>query len=108
VVETAAGVIDPGKVRLPAGAEGAELKDALARAQPAAPGRYTIHLPPIARLERAGVTVPPKPGERAVAIAYVACTEPDTARAAFVGFANGTAAVQQIMQAHGCEGRARS
>jgi hypothetical protein len=107
VVETQAGAVDPGKVSLPPDA-GADLRDALARATPAAPGRYTIHLPPIARLQRAGVAAPPQAGERFVAIAYASCAEPGTARAGFVGFANGTTAVQQISQARGCEGAPRS
>jgi hypothetical protein len=107
VIEAPARAVDPRLVSLPADA-GADLRDALTRATPAAPGRYTLHLPPIARLQRAGVTTPPQPGERLVAIAYAACAEPGAARIAFVGFANGTAAVQQITQARGCEGAARS
>lgn len=107
VVEAAARAVDPSRVTLPSDA-GADLRDALTRATPAAPGRYTLHLPPIARLQRAGVATPPKAGERIVAIAYAACAEPGTARAGFVGFANGTTAVQQITQARGCEGAARS
>ena len=108
VIEAPARAVDPSKVTLPSDAEGAELRDALARAQPAAPGRYTVHLPPLARLERAGVSAPPKAGERFVAIAYASCSEAGTARAAFVGLANGTSAVQQISQARGCNGAVRS
>ena len=107
VIDAPARAVDPGRVRLPSDAT-ADLRDALSRATPAAPGRYTIHLPPIARLERAGVSAPPKPGERVVAIAYASCSEPATARAAFAGFANGTTAVQQISSARGCNGAARS
>jgi hypothetical protein len=107
VIEAPARAVDPSRVTLPSDA-GADLRDALVRATPAAPGRYTLHLPPIARLERAGVSAPPQAGERLVAIAYAACAEPGTARAAFVSFANGTTAVQQITQARGCNGAARS
>src|SRR5215218_10316814 len=107
VIEAPAGAVDPSRVMLPSDA-GADLRDALTRAQPAAPGRYTVHLPPIARLERAGVSAPPKAGARFVAIAYASCSEAGTARAAFVGLANGTSAVQQISQARGCNGAARS
>jgi Family of unknown function (DUF6152) len=108
VIEAPARAVDPSRVTLPSDAEGAELRDALSRAQPAAPGRYTVHLPPIARLQRAGVSTPPQPGERFVAIAYASCSEAGTARAAFVGLANGTSAVQQISSARGCDGAARS
>ncbi len=108
VIEAPARAVDPSRVALPSDATGAQLGDALARAQPVAPGRYTLHLPPIARLERAGVSAPPRAGERLVAIAYASCSEVGTARAAFVGFANGTSAVQQITQARGCNGAARS
>jgi hypothetical protein len=94
-------------VTLPSDA-GADLREAVSRATPAAPGRYTVHLPPIARLERAGVSMPPKAGERLVAIAYASCSEPGTARAAYVGLADGSSAVQQITQARGCNGAARS
>jgi hypothetical protein len=101
VIDAPAPAIDPGRVTLPSDA-GADLRDALARAQPAAAGRYTLHLPPIPRLQRAGVSTPPTTGERFVAIAYASCAEPGTARAAYVGLANGTSAVQQISSARGC------
>src|SRR5215213_5554746 len=105
VIDAPARAVDPSRVTLPSDA-GADLRDALTRAQPAAPGRYTLHLPPIARLERAGISAPPRAGERLVAIAYASCSEAGTARVAFVGFANGSSAVQQITQARGCDGAA--
>jgi hypothetical protein len=109
VVGSPAPAVDPAKVPLRSDSEGAEIKDALAKAKSASPGRYTIHLPPIARLERAGVSAPPKPGERFVALAYASCSEAGTVRAAFSALANGTSAVQQISQAaKGCNGAPRS
>ncbi|MGD9618111.1 MAG: DUF6152 family protein [Alphaproteobacteria bacterium] len=107
VIEAPAQPVDPSRVTLPSDA-GADLRDALSRATPAAPGRYTVHLPPIPRLQRAGVTAPPQAGERFVAIAYASCSEAGTARAGFAGFANGSSAVQQVSSARGCDGAARS
>lgn len=107
VIEAPARAVEPNRVVLPPDA-GSDLRNALTHATPAAPGRYTLHLPPIARLQRAGVSTPPQPGERLVAIAYAACAEPGTARIAFISFANGTTATQQLTQARGCNGAARS
>jgi hypothetical protein len=107
VIEAPARAVDPSRVNLPSDA-GTDLRDAVSRATPAAPGRYTVHLPPIARLERAGVSAPPQTGERFVAIAYASCSEAGTARAAYVGLANGSTAVQQISSARGCNGATRS
>jgi hypothetical protein len=109
VVASPAPAVDPSKVRPASDSEGAGVREALAKAQAAAPGRYTVHLPPIARIERAGVSAPPKHGERLVAVAFPSCSEAATARAAFVGLANGTSAVQQVSQAaRGCNGAPRS
>jgi hypothetical protein len=109
VIPSPAPAVNPSNIPVPSDSEGAELKQALAKAQAASPGRYTVHLPPIARLERAGVSTPPKPGERFVAIAFPSCSEAGTARATFVAFANGTSATQQIAQAaSACPRAARS
>jgi hypothetical protein len=107
VVSSPAPPVDAAKITVGADTDGAEVKAALAKAQPAPPGRYTVHLPPIARLERAGVSAPPKQGERFVALAFLSCSEAGTARATYVRLANGTSAIQQI-SSRGCTPAARS
>ena len=108
VVGSPAPAVDPSQVVLRSDSDAGAIRDALAKAQPAQPGRYTLHLPPIARLERAGVAFAPQQGERVVALAYASCSEAGTARAAFVGLANGTTATQQISRNKGCNGAPRS
>ena len=86
VIEAPARAVDPSKVSAAVRrGRGRSSETRWLARKPPVPGRYAVHLPPIARLERAGVSAPPKAGERLVAIAYASCSEAGTARAAFIG-----------------------
>jgi hypothetical protein len=107
-VASPAPATDPSKVPVPSELEQLGFREVLARAQPAAPGRYTMDLAPIGRLQEWGMSAPPRQGERLIAIAFPSCSEPGTVRPVVVVLPSGTSVRQQSVRLpKGCSGAPR-
>jgi hypothetical protein len=107
-VPSLAPATDPSKVPVPSELERLGFREVLARAQPAAPGRYTMDLAPIGRLQEWGMSAPPRQGERLIAVAFPSCLEAGTVRPVVVVLPNGTSVRQQSVRLpKGCSGAAR-
>jgi hypothetical protein len=107
-VASPAPAMDPSKVPVPSELERLRFREVLARTKPAAPGRYTMDLAPIGRLQEWGMSAPPRQGERLIAVAFPACSEPGTVRPVVVVLPSGTSVRQQSVRLpKGCSGAAR-
>jgi hypothetical protein len=100
--------MDQTKVPVPAELERLGFREVLAKAQPAAPGRYTMDLAPIGRLQDWGMSSPPQQGERLIAVAFPSCSEAGTVRPTVVVLPNGAPVRQQSVRLpKGCSGDPR-
>jgi hypothetical protein len=110
IVEVTSPAPKPDAGKIPASAELVQLgfRQVLVHAQAAAPGRYTMDLAPIGRLQNWGMSSPPKRGERIIAIAFPSCSDIGTVRPVLVVLANGTPVRQQsVPLPKGCSGDPR-
>lgn len=107
-IEIADGVsLDPSSLPVPEELSALGFADVVAKAKVASPGRWTLDLAPISRLNRWGMPRAPEVGDTMQAVAFPSCAEANVARPNLIVLDGVGVRQQSVALPAGCSGEPR-